>query len=101
MISPGKMTSLFAIPLAAARVSASVPKSAATKVSTSVTSPPGTWKIIEDLHHSLSLRVSPDSTRYHPDPALLGSGAHPLFAKAVAVRARTERVMKERILIDD
>jgi hypothetical protein len=32
---------------------------------------------------------------------LLGSGAHPLFAKAVAARARTERVMKERILIDD
>lgn len=30
MISPGKMTSLLAMPLAAARVSASLPKSAAT-----------------------------------------------------------------------
>lgn len=50
------------------------------------------------LYHSLSFRVSPDTTWYQPLPSLLGSGAQPLFATAVAVRARRARVMKERIL---
>lgn len=49
-------------------------------------------------YHSLSFRVSPDTTWYQPLPSLLGSWAQPLFATAVAVRARRARVMRERIL---
>ena len=52
-------------------------------------------------YHSLSFRVSPVTTWYHPEPALLGSGAHPLLATAVAARARTESVMKECIFVGD
>lgn len=62
---------------------------------------PGQNRVTECECHLLSFRVSPLSTRYHPEPALLGSGAHPLLAMAVAAKARTERVMKERILLRD